>query len=56
MEKFMWNTFTDFELVTLAGKYGLDVCEFSDNLILINRAQVEKFLTEYEMCEAFGDK
>lgn len=51
----MWDTFTDFELVTLAGKYGLDVCEFSDNLILVNRAQVEQFLTEYEMTMAFGE-
>lgn len=51
----MWDNFTDFELVTLAGNYGLDVCEFSDNLVLVNRPQVEKFLTEHEMTMAFGE-
>ena len=51
----MWDSFTDFELVTLAGQYDLDICEFDNNLKLVNRAQVEKFLTEYEMAEAFGE-
>jgi hypothetical protein len=52
----MWSEFSDFELAQLAGNYGLeDLLVFSGDLSLANRDEVEKFLTEYEMAEAFGD-
>jgi hypothetical protein len=61
MEKTMqnqWSGFDDFELACLCQNYGLgDLIQIEDILPvkLKNRAEVEKFLTEYEMAEAFGE-
>jgi hypothetical protein len=52
----MWNDFSDFELAELCGRYGLeDMLVFAGDLSLANRKEVEKFLTEYELEEAFGE-
>ena len=52
----MWNEFSDYELAELAGRYGFeDLLVFAGDLSLANRDEVEKFLTEYELAEAFGD-
>jgi hypothetical protein len=52
----MWNDFNDYELAELAVRYGLeDLLVFAGDLSLANREEVEKFLTEYEMAEAFGE-
>ena len=53
-----WSGFDDFELACLCQNYGLgDLIQIEDILPvkLKNRAEVEKFLTEYEMAEAFGE-
>ena len=51
-----WSNFTDFELAQLCGNYQLhDLPDFNNDFTLKNRAEVEKFLTEYEMSEAFGE-
>jgi hypothetical protein len=61
MEKTMqnqWSGFDDFELACLCQNYGLgDLIQIESILPvkLKNRAEVEKFLTEYEMAEAFGE-
>jgi hypothetical protein len=50
----MWDDFTDFELATLAGHYGLeDSLIFNDRLRLANRKEVECLLTEAEHDLAF---
>lgn len=50
----MWNDFSDFELATLAGSYGLqDYLIFNDKLQLANREEVETVLEEYEYSVAF---
>lgn len=50
----MWEDFTDFELATLAGQYGLeDSIVFTDKLQLANREEVERLLTEAEHDLAF---
>lgn len=50
----MWNEFSDFELATLAGSYGLqDYVVFNDKLQLANREEVETILEEYEYSLAF---
>lgn len=50
----MWNDFSDFELATLAGSYGLqDYLVFNDKLQLANREEVETVLEEYEYSVAF---
>jgi hypothetical protein len=50
----MWDDFTDFELATLAGNYGLeDSLVFNDRLQLANRSEVERLLTEAEHDFAF---
>ena len=52
----MWNDFSDYELAELAGRYGLeDLLVFAGDFSLANREEVEKFLSEYEMAEAFGE-
>ena len=52
----MWNDFSDYELAELAGRYGLeDLLVFAGDLSLANREEVEKFLSEHEMAEAFGE-
>jgi len=53
-----WSGFDDFELACLCQNYGLgDLIQIESILPvkLKNRAEVEKFLTEYEMAEAFGE-
>jgi hypothetical protein len=48
----MWDDFSDYELVELAGSYGLeDSVVFANDLSLANRAEVEKLLTlaEYDL-------
>lgn len=50
----MWNDFSDFELATLAGQYGLeDSIVFTDKLQLANREEIESLLTEAEHDFAF---
>jgi hypothetical protein len=50
----MWDDFTDFELATLAGQYGLeDSIVFTDKLQLANRDEVETLLTQAEHDFAF---
>lgn len=50
----MWNDFSDYELATLAGSYGLqDYIVFNENLQLANREELECVLTEYEYNLAF---
>ena len=50
----MWDDFSDFELATLAGSYGLqDYLVFNDKLQLANREEVETVLEEYEYSIAF---
>jgi hypothetical protein len=61
MEKTMenqWSGFDDFELVCLCADYGFEDLIQIESILpvkLKNRAEVEKFLTEYEMAEAFGE-
>jgi hypothetical protein len=53
-----WSGFDDFELACLCHDYGFeDLVEIESILPvkLKNRSQIEKFLTEYEMAEAFGE-
>ena len=50
----MWDDFSDFELATLAGQYGLeDSLVFNDKLELANRAEIESLLIEAEHDFAF---
>jgi hypothetical protein len=50
----MWDDFNDFELIQLAGEYGLqDYAVISGRLTLVNREEVECMLEEYEYNEAF---
>jgi hypothetical protein len=50
----MWNDFSDFELATLAGSYGLqDYIVFTESLQLANREEVETMIEEYEYSLAF---
>ena len=50
----MWDDFSDFELATLAGSYGLqDYIVFNERLQLSNREEVECMITEYEYNLAF---
>ena len=50
----MWDDFSDFELATLAGSYGLqDYLVFNDKLQLANREELETLLTEAEHDFAF---
>jgi len=53
----MWNDFNDFELATLAFDYGFkDEVEFdllNDGFRLVDRASLEKTLTDYELAQAF---
>jgi uncharacterized protein YlaN (UPF0358 family) len=52
----MWADFTDFELVVLAGKYGVsDEVVFSDDLRLVNRKEIENLLTLVEFEFAYGE-
>jgi hypothetical protein len=61
MEKTMqnqWSGFDDFELACLCQDYGFEDLIKIESILpvkLKNRAEVEKFLTEYEMAEAFGE-
>jgi hypothetical protein len=61
MEKTMqnqWSGFDDFELACLCQDYGFEDLIQIESILpvkLKNRAEVEKFLTEYEMAEAFGE-
>ena len=53
-----WSGFDDFELVCLCADYGFEDLIQIESILpvkLKNRAEVEKFLTEYEMAEAFGE-
>ncbi len=55
----MWSGFDDFELACLCHDYGFgDICRFEQILPvkLANRKEIEQFLAEYEMADAFGDK
>ena len=53
----MWNDFSDFELATLAGQYGLeDSLIFGGDLNLANRTEIEQMLTEVEFDFAFPQK
>lgn len=50
----MWDDFSDFELATLAGQYGLeDSIVFNDKLQIANRSEIESLLTEAEHDFAF---
>jgi uncharacterized protein YlaN (UPF0358 family) len=50
----MWNDFSDYELATLAGQYGLeDSLVFTDRLQLVNRDEIEDLLTKAEHDLAF---
>jgi hypothetical protein len=50
----MWNDFSDYELATLAGSYGLqDYIIFNESLQLANREEVETMIEEYEYSLAF---
>lgn len=52
----MWKDFSDFELATLAGQYGLeDSLVFDCDLGLANREEIENLLTEVELDMAFGE-
>jgi len=52
----MWEDFSDFELVELAGNYGLeDYIDFNADLTLANREEIETLLEEVEYNMAFGD-
>jgi hypothetical protein len=52
----MWDEFSDFELATLAGQYGLeDSLIFSGDLSLANRSEIETLLANYEFEMAFGE-
>ena len=52
----MWKDFTDFEIATLAGSYGLqDLIEFNGDLTLANRDQLESLIAEFEIDMAFGE-
>jgi hypothetical protein len=52
----MWDDFSDFELATLAGQYGLeDSLIFSGDLSLANRGEIETLLTNCELEMAFGE-
>lgn len=54
-----WSGFSDFEIACLCHDYGRHIQP--DDVVSIlplklkNRPQLEKFLTEYEMAEAFGE-
>ena len=53
-----WAGFDDFELSCLCQDYGFEDLIQIESILpvkLKNRAEVEKFLTEYEMAEAFGE-
>lgn len=53
-----WSGFDDFELACLCQDYGFEDLIQIESILpvkLKNRAEVEKFLTEYEMAEAFGE-
>lgn len=50
----MWDDFSDYELATLAGQYGLeDSIVFTDRLQLANRNEIEVLLTKAEHDLAF---
>jgi len=50
----MWDDFTDFELIELAGTYGLqDYAVVSDRLTLVNREELECMIEELEYNQAF---
>lgn len=50
----MWEGFSDYELVQLAGEYGIaDECEFNDRLELSNREHVEDCITQLEFESAY---
>jgi hypothetical protein len=52
----MWKDFSDFELATLAGQYGLeDSLVFAGDLSLANRTEVEKLIADFELEMAFGE-
>lgn len=52
----MWKDFSDFEIATLAGSYGLeDLIVFNGDLTLANRAQLETLIAEFELDMAFGE-
>lgn len=51
----MWNDFSDYELATLAGQYGLeDELVFTPDLTLANRERIEQLLTDVEFSMAFS--
>ena len=52
----MWKDFTDFELASLAGQYGLeDSLVFGSDMTLLNRHQIEDMLIQSEFDMAFGE-
>ena len=57
--KNQWSEFTDFEIACLCHDYGRYIqpsaVESILPLKLKDRAQLEKFLTEYELTQAFGE-
>jgi hypothetical protein len=52
----MWDDFSDFELIQLAGDYGLqDYAVIGGRLTLTNREELTCMIEEYEYCKAFPD-
>lgn len=50
----MWEDFSDYELATLAGQYGLEESlVFAGDLSLANREEIEALLTAAEYDLAF---